>query len=160
MRRLGAPERRAVVYGDWLTCPNLWFARGASLQVRDGEPRAEDYGKIRADLKFSDGRSIRNGGAGGIRTLGTSLSSYAGLANQCLQPLGHSSVASCLEILWHGVKPWWRRPIRNGFKGPLDTAMSAAVARPASREERGKAEIIARISAFWIWRYRLSYQRW
>jgi hypothetical protein len=42
-----------------------------------------------------------NGGAGGIRTLGTSLSSYAGLANQCLQPLGHSSIASCLEILWH-----------------------------------------------------------
>lgn len=35
--------------------------------------------------------SFESGGAGGIRTLGTSLSSYAGLANQCLQPLGHSS---------------------------------------------------------------------
>jgi hypothetical protein len=33
-----------------------------------------------------------NGGVGGIRTLDTGLG-YAHLANECLQPLGHDSVA-------------------------------------------------------------------
>lgn len=38
-----------------------------------------------------NGFSIKTGGAGGIRTLGTALQPYDGLANRCLQPLGHSS---------------------------------------------------------------------
>lgn len=43
-------------------------------------------------------KSNTYGGAGGIRTLGTGLRPYAGLANQCLQPLGHSSLpGKCLE---------------------------------------------------------------
>ena len=32
-----------------------------------------------------------NNGEGGIRTRGTGLSPYDGLANRCLQPLGHLS---------------------------------------------------------------------
>lgn len=32
-----------------------------------------------------------NGGERGIRTLGKSLQTYGGLANRCLQPLGHLS---------------------------------------------------------------------
>ena len=35
---------------------------------------------------------ITIGGEGGIRTPGTSLTRYGGLANHCLQPLGHLSV--------------------------------------------------------------------
>ncbi len=35
---------------------------------------------------------IRESGAGGIRTLGTVLRPYNGLANHRLQPLGHSSI--------------------------------------------------------------------
>jgi hypothetical protein len=34
---------------------------------------------------------VRGSGAGGIRTLGTVLKPYNGLANHRLQPLGHSS---------------------------------------------------------------------
>jgi hypothetical protein len=36
---------------------------------------------------------IDTGGEGGIRTPGTSFSSYNGLANRRLQPLGHLSAA-------------------------------------------------------------------
>ena len=35
---------------------------------------------------------FRGSGAGGIRTLGTVLRPYNGLANHRLQPLGHSSI--------------------------------------------------------------------
>jgi hypothetical protein len=34
---------------------------------------------------------VKDGGAGGIRTLDTPLQAYNGLANRRLQPLGHSS---------------------------------------------------------------------
>ena len=37
---------------------------------------------------------MRNGGAGGIRTLDTALQPYNGLANRRLQPLGHSTIPS------------------------------------------------------------------
>jgi hypothetical protein len=36
-------------------------------------------------------KSTFNGGERGIRTLGKSLQTYGGLANRCLQPLGHLS---------------------------------------------------------------------
>src|SRR5579872_3061134 len=35
--------------------------------------------------------ALRNGGAGGIRTLDTAFQPYNGLANRRLQPLGHST---------------------------------------------------------------------
>ena len=41
------------------------------------------------DLQVLDNKS--NGGEGGIRTLGTGVSPYNGLANRRLQPLGHLS---------------------------------------------------------------------
>src|SRR5262247_3386315 len=40
---------------------------------------------------LSYGSPRKDGGEGGIRTLGTGNPPYAGLANRCLQPLGHLS---------------------------------------------------------------------
>jgi site-specific DNA recombinase len=40
---------------------------------------------------LSEGLLVSNSGEGGIRTPDTSLTSYAGLANQCFQPLSHLS---------------------------------------------------------------------
>jgi hypothetical protein len=54
---------------------------GRLLQVSGGLSEAVWY--VRPDYKKS--------GAGGIRTLGTVLKPYNGLANHRLQPLGHSS---------------------------------------------------------------------
>src|SRR5262249_38993947 len=39
-------------------------------------------------------------GERGIRTLGTGKTPYAGLANRCLQPLGHLSVAGLPNVGW------------------------------------------------------------
>ena len=39
-----------------------------------------------------------NGGEGGIRTPGTGFNQYGGLANHCLQPLGHLSAELIFEI--------------------------------------------------------------
>ena len=39
-----------------------------------------------------NGEKLENGGDGGIRTLGTGLNQYNGLANRRLKPLGHVSV--------------------------------------------------------------------
>jgi hypothetical protein len=53
--------------------------------------------KLVSDLQLSHGKSQcqkqlgESGGEGGIRTPGTSVSSYNGLANRRLQPLGHLS---------------------------------------------------------------------
>ena len=44
-----------------------------------------------ASAKANEGVAKANGGKGGIRTLDTDLNPYNGLANRCLQPLGHLS---------------------------------------------------------------------
>ncbi len=50
--------------------------------------------------KLHQGKPLIIGsGAGGIRTLGTVLRPYNGLANHRLQPLGHSSFWSILNDL-------------------------------------------------------------
>jgi hypothetical protein len=54
--------------------PTPWFVAKYSIQL--------SYGRALIVLP---------GGEGGIRTLDTSLSSYAPLAGECLRPLGHLS---------------------------------------------------------------------
>ena len=53
------------------------------------------------DLQVLDNKS--NGGEGGIRTLGTGVSPYNGLANRRLQPLGHLSGVQnlILPLAWN-----------------------------------------------------------
>ena len=51
-----------------------WFVAKYSIQL--------SYGRVKLFI---------GGGEGGIRTLDTSLSSYAPLAGACLRPLGHLS---------------------------------------------------------------------
>ena len=59
---------------------------------------------------------MRDGGAGGIRTLDRALQPYNGLANRRLQPLGHSSVKADMPDV--GVSR--KRQIRAaGFRAPI-----------------------------------------
>ena len=61
---------------------------------RSREQRFIENGKMRAGpTKPRRTRCSGRNGAGGVRTLDTGLSPYAGLANRCLQPLGHRSSA-------------------------------------------------------------------
>ena len=86
------------------------------LSARDGiEPQRSD-GRRREGAPALQGhaagrqtRSI-NGGEGGIRTLGSAIRHYGGLANRCFQPLSHLSARlPCVGIgcagteLPHGI---------------------------------------------------------
>ena len=51
-------------------------------------------------LIYNSLRGIQNGGEGGIRTPGTGFIRYGGLANHCLQPLGHLSVLHWFSLKW------------------------------------------------------------
>src|SRR5271154_5409164 len=63
-------------------------------------------GIIRVFRRKASGISLQlrlRGGEGGIRTLGTGVSPYNGLANRRLQPLGHLSTITyrlCLTHSW------------------------------------------------------------
>ena len=59
--------------------------RVGAIDFRIGGRKCEEHLAERSSERES-------GGEGGIRTPGTSFSSYNGLANRRLQPLGHLSV--------------------------------------------------------------------
>ena len=62
----------------------------------------ESQKKSRFEAKNSDFAPKTAGiGEGGIRTRGRGLYPYDGLANRCLQPLGHlSKVFICNDLRW------------------------------------------------------------
>ena len=63
--------------------------------------RAESRREPRGGLKTGPRRQTKRskfGGEAGIRTLGTTLRSYNGLANRRLQPLGHLTATRKLSI--------------------------------------------------------------
>ena len=71
------------------------YLNGLKLKLAKGElssvtaDSAFNYAWIQiCNLPFI---KIKSGGEGGIRTLDTIFQSYGGLANHCLQPLGHLS---------------------------------------------------------------------
>ena len=49
---------------------------------------------VRSVTDVSGPDNLKDGGAGGIRTLDRALQPYNGLANRRLQPLGHSSMSA------------------------------------------------------------------
>ena len=66
--------------------------RGSTVPPRRGWSRSVgEVRKTRRDNACVGGRPGRGGGGRGIRTLGKALQPYDGLANRCLQPLGHPS---------------------------------------------------------------------
>ena len=62
------------------------------LPERKQEGLIDLKNKPRKLLYSNNLRGLLNGGEGGIRTPGTGFIRYGGLANHCLQPLGHLSM--------------------------------------------------------------------
>src|SRR3954454_14265383 len=70
--------------------------------TRFGETGFASASDSPARTKLGAKRRAKSGGEAGIRTLGTTLRSYNGLANRRLQPLGHLTVRAnyCRTRTW------------------------------------------------------------
>jgi hypothetical protein len=77
---------------------------GSAVSPVRFQGKTSKFGPFAAILLSSQPRDRLRGGEGGIRTLGTGISPYNGLANRRLQPLGHlSGVVTKHLQCWQGL---------------------------------------------------------
>ena len=86
---------RARCFDRSAACARNCRARDDGTLRRCVEDRRVAFFYFQADSGFRTGclfGNLRSGGEGGIRTPGTGLGQYDGLANRCFRPLSHLSV--------------------------------------------------------------------
>lgn len=97
-------------------------SRSRWLASENGSADAEGNRRCSAPSRSPNRPPSDNGGGRGIRTLGRALQPYDGLANRCLQPLGHPSARA--PFLATGPPPCQWRCCRSG--SPIGHRAAAA----------------------------------